>query len=187
MLGAWNRRAPSAAICSARIGRHLRHGPLGDTLLRDPEATEAPVDPGLTHRPLLDFLLVQLIVMTASARLGGRAARHFGQPRAVEDCLRHRDWRHPHEWPLPAAGAAGGHGFVVDARAPCGARAGAGGVPDSSSSTSPISAIGTTAARPSSSRRWASSCPSRPGLGLGLLSSGSRWPGRPIAWPMRCS
>jgi Kef-type K+ transport system membrane component KefB len=44
------------------------------------------VDPGLTHRPLLD-LLVQLIVIIASARIGGRAARNFGQPRAVGEIV----------------------------------------------------------------------------------------------------
>lgn len=44
------------------------------------------MDPGLTHRPLLD-LLVQLIVIIASARIGGRAARHFGQPRAVGEIV----------------------------------------------------------------------------------------------------
>ncbi|MGQ0595561.1 MAG: cation:proton antiporter, partial [Gammaproteobacteria bacterium] len=42
--------------------------------------------PGLTHRPLLDLLL-QVIVIIASARLGGRAARHFGQPRAVGEIV----------------------------------------------------------------------------------------------------
>jgi hypothetical protein len=87
VLGAWNEAGAQApAICSARIGRHLRHNPLGATLLRGLEATEAPVDPVLTHRPLLD-LLVQLIVIIASARIGGRAARHFGQPRAVGEIV----------------------------------------------------------------------------------------------------
>jgi Kef-type K+ transport system membrane component KefB len=88
MLGAWNEAG--AASAGDLLGAHwlapARHGPLGDTLLRDPEATEAPVDPGLTHRPLLD-LLVQLTLIIASARLGGRAARHFGQPRAVGEIV----------------------------------------------------------------------------------------------------
>ncbi|MGH8567506.1 MAG: cation:proton antiporter, partial [Gammaproteobacteria bacterium] len=44
------------------------------------------MDPGLTHRPLLDLLL-QIIVIIASARLGARAARRFGQPRAVGEIV----------------------------------------------------------------------------------------------------
>ncbi len=44
------------------------------------------MEPGLTHPPLLD-LLVQLAVIIAAARIGGRAAAFFAQPRAVGEIV----------------------------------------------------------------------------------------------------